>query len=97
MSGLSALAEHGFSRPFFEKSGIVGIDSFVEAINTKLVELKGEGYKPSKNAIAYCAAVILQDLIIQKLKEKREVLLNGPGSELKKKLLWELLIQELKN
>ena len=85
MSGLSALAEHGFSRPFFEKSGIVGVDSFVEAINTKLVELKGEGYKPSKNAIAYCAAVILQDLIIQKLKEKREVLLNGPGSELKKK------------
>ena len=85
MSGLSALAEHGFSRQFFEKSGIVGIDSFVEAINTKLVELKGEGYKPSKNAIAYCAAVILQDLIIQKLKEKREVLLNGPGSELKKK------------
>jgi len=84
--GLSALAQHGFSRPFFQNLGITNVDEFVEAINNKLVALKNEaGYKPSKNAIAYSSAVIIKELIVKKLNEKRKEILSGPGSELKKK------------
>jgi hypothetical protein len=84
--GLSALAQHGFSRPFFQNLGITNVDEFVETINNKLVALKNEGgYKPSKNAIAYSSAVIIKELIVKKLNEKRKEILSGPGSELKKK------------
>jgi hypothetical protein len=84
--GLSALAQHGFSRPFFQNLGITNVDEFVEAINNKLVALKNDsGYKPSKNAIAYSSAVIIKELIVKKLNEKRKEILSGPGSELKKK------------
>jgi len=92
--GLSALAQHGFSRPFFQNLGITNVDEFVEAINNKLVALKNDsGYKPSKNAIAYSSAVIIKELIVKKLNEKRKEILSGPGSELKKKAAAEAIAQ----